>query len=192
MINRLVSYWVYGGFLAAFLLLGLMPAFTCSWNLPMILVFLQLPVYMLHQLEEHDDDRFRRFINEGIGGGRDVLSQGAVFVINVPGVWGVNLLSILLAFAVDLGYGLIGIYLTLLNGLIHLAQAVRLRSYNPGLVTALLLFLPVGGFALDAIIRTGCVTAGYHFLGFGCALAIHVAIIAYVGMNVFRLRTAKS
>ena len=192
MINRLISYWVYGGFLAAFLLLGLMPVFTRFWDLPLILVYLQLPVYMLHQLEEHDDDRFRRFINHLIGGGRDVLSKGAVFVINVPGVWGVNLLSILLAFSVDLGFGLIGVYLTLVNGLVHVAQAIRLRSYNPGLVSALVLFFPVGGLALAYIIRSESVTVGYHLLGLGSAIGIHVAIIAWVGLNLFRLRKSKS
>lgn len=186
MINRLVSYWVYGGFLAAFLLLGLMPTFTRSWDLALILVFLQLPVYMLHQLEEHDDDRFRRFINELIGGGRDVLSKEAVFVINVPGVWGVNLLSILLAFFLDLGFGLIGIYLTLINGLVHLAQAIRLRRYNPGLVSAILLFLPLGGWALAAVMRTGSVTIGYHLLGLGSAVAIHLAIVGWILLNLPR------
>lgn len=184
MLNRLVSYWVYGGFLAAFLLLGLMPAFTRTWELPLILVFLQLPVYMLHQLEEHDDDRFRRFINDMIGVGREVLSRGAVFVINVPGVWGVNLLSILLAFSLDLGFGLIGVYLTLINGLVHLAQAVRLRRYNPGLITAVILFLPVGGLALAAVMKSGSVTIGYHLLGLGCAVAIHLAIVGWILLNL--------
>lgn len=192
MINRLISYWVYGGFLAALLLLGLMPVFTHFWDPPLILVYFQLPVYMLHQLEEHDDDRFRRFINNLIGGGRDVLSKGAVFVINVPGVWGVNLLSILLAFSVDLGFGLIGVYLTLVNGLVHVAQAIRLRSYNPGLVSALVLFLPVGGFALASFIRSESVTVRYHLLGLGSAILIHVAIIAWVGVNLFRLRSRNS
>lgn len=184
MMNRFFSYWVYGGFLAAFLLLGLMPAFTCTWELPLILVFLQLPVYMLHQLEEHDDDRFRRFINDLIGGGREVLSRGAVFVINVPGVWGVNLLSILLAFSLDLGFGLIAIYLTLINGLVHLAQAVRLRRYNPGLITAVILFLPVGGLALAAVMKSGSVTIGYHMLGLSSAVAIHLAIVGWILLNL--------
>ncbi len=182
--NRFFSYWVYGGFLAAFLLLGLMPAFTCTWELPLILVFLQLPVYMLHQLEEHDDDRFRRFINDLIGGGREVLSRGAVFVINVPGVWGVNLLSILLAFSLDLGFGLIAVYLTLINGLVHLAQAVRLRRYNPGLITAVILFLPVGGLALAAVMKSGSVTIGYHMLGLSSAVAIHLAIVGWILLNL--------
>jgi len=192
MINRLISYWVYGGFLAAFLLLALTPLFTRFWDLPLILVYLQLPVYMLHQLEEHDDDRFRRFIKHLIGGGRGVLSNGADFAINVPGVWGVNLLSILLAFSVHLGFGLIGVYLTLVNGLVHVAQAIRLRSYNPGLVSALVLFIPVGGFALAYVIRTESVTVGYHLLGLGSAILIHVAIIAWVGLNLFRLRSPNS
>lgn len=186
MIKRLVSYWVYGGFLAAFLLLGLMPTFTHSWEPALILVFLQLPVYMLHQLEEHDDDRFRRFINDLIGGGREVLSKGAVFVINVPGVWGVNLLSILLAYSLDLGFGLIGIYLTLINGLVHLAQALRLKRYNPGLITATFLFLPLGGWALAAVMRTGSATVWYHLIGLGSALAIHLAIVAWVLHNLTR------
>ena len=184
MMNRLVSYWVYGGFLAAFLLLGLMPTFTRTWDLALILVFLQLPVYMLHQLEEHDDDRFRRFINDLIGGGRDVLTKGAVFVINVPGVWGVNLVSIFLAFFLDLGFGLIGIYLTLINGLVHLAQALRLKRYNPGLITAVFLFLPVGGFALAAVIKSGTATVGYHLLGLGSAVAIHLAIVGWILLNL--------
>jgi hypothetical protein len=186
MMNRLVSYWVYGGFLAAFLLLGLMPTFTRTWDLALILVFLQLPVYMLHQLEEHDDDRFRRFINDLIGGGRDVLTKGAVFVINVPGVWGVNLVSILLAFFLDLGFGLIGIYLTLINGLVHLAQALRLKRYNPGLITAVFLFLPVGGFALAAVIKSGTATVRYHLLGLGSAVAIHLAIVGWILLNLVR------
>lgn len=192
MINRLVSYWVYGGFLAAFLLLSLIPIFTRSWGLPLILVFLQLPVYMLHQLEEHDDDRFRRFIKDLIGGGRDVLSKGAVFVINVPGVWGVNLLSILLAFFLDLGFGLIGIYLTLINGLVHLAQAVRLKRYNPGLITAILLFFPSGVWALVAVMGTGSTTVGYHLLGLGSALVIHLAIVGWVFLNLTRSGSPES
>lgn len=30
---------------------------------PAALIFVQLPVYMLHQLEERGDDPFRRFVN---------------------------------------------------------------------------------------------------------------------------------
>ncbi len=187
MIHRIISYWVYGGFLAAFLLLGLMPVCCRSWSLPLILVFLQLPVYMLHQLEEHDDDRFRNWVNRVLGGGRELLSKTAVFVINVPGVWGVNLVSLLLAATLDLGFGLIGIYLTIVNGIVHVVQAIRMKGYNPGLITAILLFLPVGGLALWAIHAAGTISPAYDVLGFGTAIAIHLANVAHV---VIRMRRA--
>jgi hypothetical protein len=190
MTQRLINYWVYGGFLAAFLLLGLTPVFSGEWDFSLLLVFLQLPCYMLHQLEEHDNDRFRHFVNQILGGGKDILSKAAVFVINVPGVWGVNLLSILLAYEVNIGFGLIGIYLTIINAFVHIAQAIHLRRYNPGLITAVFLFLPVGGLALWKIILDG-VPLSFHLLGAGTAVAIHLAIIAYVGMNLMRMRSAQ-
>jgi hypothetical protein len=89
-----------------------------------------------------------------------------------------------LAFSLDLGFGLIAIYLTLINGLVHLAQAVRLRRYNPGLITAVILFLPVGGLALAAVMKSGSVTIGYHMLGLSSAVAIHLAIVGWILLNL--------
>src|SRR4051812_21583848 len=124
-----VSNWVYGGSLAGVLLLALLPLFAREWSWALTLVFLQLPVYMLHQLEEHHGDRFRTFTNALLGHGREVLSKLAVFVINVPGVWGVNALAILLAGFGDIGWGLAATYLTLVNAFAHIGQALRLRRY---------------------------------------------------------------
>lgn len=186
MISRLFSNWVYGGFLAAFLLLGLLPVFSRTWSLSFVFVFLQLPIYMLHQLEEHDDDRFRSFVNHVLGRGRELLTKTAVFVVNVPGVWGVNLASILLAYYCGIGYGLIGVYLTLVNGLIHIGQGIHLRRYNPGLITSLVLFLPVSGVALWRIIEEAHPPVSFHLLGFASAIIIHLLIVAYVATRFRR------
>ena len=35
-------------------------AAASGWSLALLLIWLHLPVYMLHQYEEHDGDRFRR------------------------------------------------------------------------------------------------------------------------------------
>ena len=67
----------------------------------------------------------------------------AVFVINVPGVRGVIGISLALAATVSAGFGLVAVYLVLLNGTIHVVQAVISRGYNPGLGTAIVLFLPL-------------------------------------------------
>jgi hypothetical protein len=69
-VSRLQANWVYGGALAGLGLLALTPLLTVAWPLGERLVWLVLPVYMLHQLEEHDGDRFRLFVNATIGGGR--------------------------------------------------------------------------------------------------------------------------
>src|SRR5690606_30897735 len=99
--------WVYAGLVAALFLLALAPLLATVLSLPLLAVYLHLPVYMLHQIEEHVRDRFRRFFNRWIGLGREVLTPGAVVLINVPGVWGVTLASLYLAAFVGIGLGLI-------------------------------------------------------------------------------------
>lgn len=180
-----MTNWVYGGFLASFVILALLPLMGAS--LPLLLVMLQLPVYMLHQLEEHDDDRFRRFVNTNIGGGRNVLPIPAVFVINIGGVWLFNLVSIWLAATVDLGFGLIGIYGVLVNGVVHVVAAAVSRRYNPGLVTAIVLLLPAGMVGVWLMVASGHGGAVFQAIGLGAAIALHIAIIGYVLTNKRRL-----
>ncbi|MER2509494.1 MAG: HXXEE domain-containing protein, partial [Amaricoccus sp.] len=164
MFVRLRDNWVYGGFLAAFMLLALTPVLAGGWSLPLLLIWLQLPIYMLHQFEEHDDDRFRKFVNATIGGGRELLSRFDVFVINIVGVWGVDTIAIWLAARVHLGLGLIAVYLSMVNALAHCGQAVAMRRYNPGLITAIVLFIPLGVATLWVLARTGAVTTTDHVI----------------------------
>ena len=180
MFSRLIANWVYGGFLAGLLLLLLSPVLVHSWPAPLVATFLCLPVYMVHQYEEHDNDRFRLFVNQKIGKGRVGLSPLSVFVINVPGVWGIIGMSLALAATVSIGFGLVAVYLVLLNGTIHVVQAVISRGYNPGLGTAITLFLPLGGYGIAAIQHAGDGTAVMHMVGAGTAVAIHAAIIVHV------------
>lgn len=191
MIDRLVHNWVYGGSLAGVLLLLLLPAIDGGWPLVLVLVFLQMPVYMLHQLEEHDDDRFHRVIIEMIGHGRDVLPASAIFMINI-GVWVLNLISFALAAHVGIGWGLIGVYAMLVNAIVHIVDGVVKRGWNPGLVTAIVLFLPLGLGTFWAIAASGEATVLQHVVGLVVALAIHGGIVAYVFGNAHRLTPAKA
>lgn len=179
MLARLFDYWVYGGFLAGLMLLALMPLLAGHWSAAFTAVFLLLPVYMLHQYEEHDADRFRLYINRVIGQGAEVLSPAAVFVINIGAVWLLDIIVIWLAWCVDLGLGLIAVYLVLVNAVVHIVGGLRLRAYNPGLVTAIVLFLPAGGYALWCIEKAGAGTLYDHLIGLGIAVGIHVLIVAY-------------
>lgn len=178
--QRLFDNWVYGGFLAAFLILGLYTITGADWPAYFWIIALQLPLYMLHQYEEHDGDRFRLFVNRLIGDGRDILTRRAVFMINIPGVWGVNLAAIALAYTVNPGFGLIAIWLTLLNGFIHVVQGAALRRYNPGLGTAAFVFIPVGLYGVWELHHADHGAMGWQMLGLGAAAAIHLAIIIHV------------
>jgi hypothetical protein len=180
MLARLRDNWVYGGFLAALMLFALTPVLGSGWSLAILLIWLQLPVYMLHQYEEHDGDRFRLFVNATIGGGKEVLSPFAVFVINICGVWAVDAGAFGLAARVHIGLGLIAVYLSLINGVSHCLLAIALRRYNPGLITSILLFIPLGMATLWVLAGTSEITLMDHFIGFTVALLIHAGIILLI------------
>ncbi|HEX5077980.1 MAG TPA: HXXEE domain-containing protein [Geminicoccaceae bacterium] len=172
--------WMYAGFVAGLFLLAAAPVFAETLRRPLLLVYLQLPIYMLHQLEEHHRDRFRRWFNDCMAGGRELLTTPAVVLVNIAGVWIVNLIALYLAHFVDFGLGLIAVYLTLVNAVVHVLAALLQRRYNPGLATAVLLFLPLGGYALAVVSAVPGVTAPTHMVALGFVLLLHVAILVHV------------
>ncbi|MDQ6433023.1 HXXEE domain-containing protein [Mesorhizobium sp. LHD-90] len=183
----LADYWVVGaGFMAA-ALIAITPVLPLS--LPVFLIFLHSPFYMAHQVEEHTHDRFRKFVNENVFAGRDALSVASVLVINLPCVWGINLLALYAAYAWGPAWGLVAPYVMLVNAFAHLATSVRLRKYNPGLVTGIILFLPLSLFTIWTVGWTGGVFP--HLAGAALAVLFHVAMIAAAAAR-YRSLAAKS
>lgn len=180
----LASRWVVAaGFMAA-ALLAVLPLLYAAFALPLVLIFLHSPAYMLHQVEEHTGDRFRTFINQRVFGGREALSVAAVLVINLPIVWGLNLAALYAASLWGAGFGLVAPYAMLLNGVTHIGAALRFRSYNPGLATSLIVFLPL---SLWTIFEIGPVGTSFHLVALGLAVALHLLIIADVLLRVRRI-----
>ncbi|HEY1358587.1 MAG TPA: HXXEE domain-containing protein [Thermoleophilaceae bacterium] len=149
-----------------------------------MLIYVQLPAYMLHQLEEHGGDRFRLYVNERLLAGRPGLGRGATFAINLLGVWVLILASILLAYYVDPGLGLIGVYLTGVNAVVHLLVAAVRREYNPGLATAACMFVPLTIWSAIAINEHYDVSAGTNLFALGVAILGHVVIVAAIGARL--------
>jgi hypothetical protein len=172
--------WMYAGLVAGLFLLALVPLLAGAWSLALLLVYLHGPVYMLHQVEEHAADRFRRFVNLHIGHGREALTTEAVVWINVACVWGINLAALYLARFVDTGLGLISVYAMLVNAVTHIVAAVVLRRYNPGFVTAAVLFLPLSLSTLWVLAQSFGVGALDQVIGLAVAVLIHVAIVVHV------------
>jgi hypothetical protein len=176
----IVGNWMYAGLTAGLFLLVLVPLLAGVWSLALLLVYLHGPVYMLHQVEEHAGDRFRHFVNLHIGHGRNALTTAAVILINIPGVWGINLAALYLARFVDVGLGLIAVYLMLVNAPTHIIAAAVLRGYNPGLGSAVILFLPLSLWTLWVLAHTPGVGALDHVIGLAVAVLIHVALVVHV------------
>lgn len=175
--GRLFASWVYGGFLAGVMMLALLPLLAHGWSPAFTALFLLLPIYMIHQYEEHDGDRFRLYVNRLVGHGAELLTPAAVFVINIGAVWALDVLTLYLARSVAIGLGLIAVYLMLVNAAVHIVGAIRSRSYNPGLITAVVLFLPFGGYAWWRV--RPWATAADHSIGLAVAFGVHALIVAY-------------
>ncbi|MSR31467.1 MAG: HXXEE domain-containing protein [Gemmataceae bacterium] len=178
--------WPQAALFSGIFLLGLFPLWISLAPLAVALIYLQLPLYMIHQWEEHAGDRFRKFFN-GMFGGKEALTPVATFWVNSLGVWAVDLTALYLAVFIDLSFGLVAIYLPLLNSLGHILPALFKREYNPGLITSVVLFVPLGAGALYWIQIGNSLSWKAHALGVALAFAIHAAIIVYVRIRLFRM-----
>jgi hypothetical protein len=178
--------WPYATAFAATFLLVLVPVLLATMGWVLTLIYVQLPLYMLHQLEEHTDDRFRAFTNAGIGHGKEVLSRNATFFINSVGVWGIELVAFYLAVFVNPGWGLAAMYLPFVNAFGHVGQGLAMRRYNPGLWTAAFLFLPVSGGALVLVSRAVQATLAMQLTGLFTSLLVHALIIIHVKRQLDR------
>lgn len=187
MLGRLMHFWVYGGFLAGLLLFALTPLIAAQWPVHWTAVWLLLPVYMVHQYEEHDADRFRNFVNANMFGGRDGLSIAAVFYVNIILVWVLISVALYLAAWVRPGLGLIAAWLVLFNMATHAGNALFTRSYNPGLATAVTLFPAFGIWAVLALNAAGA-TIGDHLIGFAVAFAGHAGIVINARLRLAGLK----
>lgn len=176
-------HWPYAAAFAAVMMVFFIPLlFSIDPSEAVIasIIFVQLPLYMVHQWEEHRGDRFRLWVNTNVGKGVEVLTRPATFVINSVGVWGVDLLAFYLAVYVDAGWGLIALYLPAVNAVGHIIPAVVSRKYNPGLWSSVFGFVPLswGGiiYLSRALEPTFLMQAG----SLGVAIAVHVAILSHV------------
>lgn len=176
--------WPYAALFTAGFLAVLAPLVFRYAGLPLGLVYLQLPIYMLHQYEEHAGDRFRIWVNNMLGHGRDVLTPIATFWINSLLVWALDVVALYLACFVDLSLGLIAMYLPMLNAVGHIMPAIIKRQYNPGLLTSILVFLPVGIGSTYLVSRAAGSDVSDHLLALGVAIAVHGTIIAHVRRRI--------
>lgn len=177
-------HWPQAALFTAILLFLLLPVVAATEGLVLALVFLQLPLYLVHQFEEHQGDRFRRYFNDRLIGIPDGLTPEATFWINALGVWGVILGALYLTVYASPAWGLIALYLSVINGVLHVVHAITRREYNPGLWTGLALLLPLGGWSLAQVSRETGAPWHVHVLSAGFVAAVHLGVVAYVRLRL--------
>ncbi|MGC2474103.1 MAG: HXXEE domain-containing protein [Candidatus Sulfotelmatobacter sp.] len=182
------QHWVPIALCLAIGLTLLIPILAIQWNSAWLLTYAMLPVYMFHQFEEHTGDRFRHFVNQKLFHGVEALMPLAVLWINLPGVWGLGLTCIYAASFAGIGWGLGIVYLVLVNAMMHIVAAIAWREYNPGLWTALVLFVPIGTLALVQVSETPGVQWFHHLVGLALAVLIHVAIVIHTRKHAAFIR----
>lgn len=163
----------------AVLALCSLPIFSSADNVPLTLLYTLLPLYMIHQYEEHAHGRFVVFFNSTIGKGHEVLTKTSAFWINILEVWVLFLVSFYLAKYVAIGLAFVPIYMTLFNGITHVIGSLSLRRYNPGLYTSLALFFPWGIFLLIYFSRVTPSNLLFNGIGLLAAVLGHAIIVVY-------------
>lgn len=175
----IVENWSRMSLPFAVLTLCSLPIFLTASNVSLILLYTLLPVYIIHQYEEHAHGRFVEFFNSAMGRGYGVLTSVSAFWINILEVWLAFLVSFYLAKYVALGIASVPIYLTIINGFTHVVASIALRRYNPGLYTSLLLFLPWGFFLLIYLNVITRFSLFFNGIGLLTSVLGHIVIVVY-------------
>jgi hypothetical protein len=139
------------------------PGAPSRWHDTAWLAVLSIPLYMVHQVEEHGIDlygqtyAFRAALCAQLGY-PDPFNCGIpvafITAVNVGSVWGATVLAAVFGRRNPLialsAYGI-----PLVNAVAHIAESIRGGYYNPGLLTGTVLFLPVSLWALHAGRQSG-------------------------------------
>lgn len=165
--NVVLYDWPYAGLAAAVMgivLLLVLPWSETRWRDPSWLICLALPIYMLHQFEEHGinllGERYH-FLPEmcAILGYPDPTHCPATpaFIAAVNcggGVWIPGLLGILFLRR-NILVGACGLGIPLVNAVVHIGVGIARARYNSGLLTAATLFVPFCVWTLLQLHRKG-------------------------------------
>lgn len=174
-------HWLGAGMVLLVALLFLLPLVIMRFSGAEMISVLALILYLIHQIEEHVGDRFRFYINETMGDGQMLLSPRGVMLINVVLVWLVFGISMLATAFYAEESALVPVYLMLVNAVVHSAFAAKRREVNPGLYSAVSLFLP---FCLASLWWFGPLPTA-HWVALGLAVLGHIGIIIPLALKKF-------
>ncbi len=160
--NWLYDNWSKATIFLAVFVSALLLLYIKDYNYALFLLWLQVPVYFVHQFEEYIfpggflDCFNRKVIGSPVGD--FPLTVRSSFWINVPVIFIAFPVSAIVAGSIALPIALWTVYFSLANALSHVVMFFKI-GYNPGLLVSVLLNIPVGVyvihyFAVNHIVST--------------------------------------
>lgn len=148
------------------------------------LIWLQTPVYWLHEFEEYIlPGGFLGFFNRNVlrsKRGDYPLGLRPSFWINIPLVYILLPLSGIAAHFWGVEWGLWTAYFSALNAFAHVVMFFLFRfEYNPGLIVSTFVNIPVGVYTVWYFLSNGLVSAGAN------VLAIVAGVLAQASMMIY-------
>ncbi len=185
MINWFYKNWAKLSLILAIIVTILIYVFIKPENIVLFLIWIQLPIYLLHQFEEHTWNGFKNYINKNVfkvQEGDFPLNDKNIFWINIPIVW--ILMPIFAGLSsINIMFGLWIPYFAVFNSLSHVIFSIRNREYNPGLIVSTVLGIPVGIYALIIFYSYISVPVIISILSIFFGLLLHIIIFVYIRMN---------
>ncbi|MFA4662366.1 HXXEE domain-containing protein [Pyrococcus kukulkanii] len=193
-ISWLEEYWpVSTPFLAVYVTV-LLVLFVLKENFALFLIWLQTPVYWVHQFEEYVyPGGFVEFFNRKVLGSKREdwpLTKTHALWINVPIIFVAFPLSAILAGLVDVSIGVWTAYFSILNALSHVGMFFK-HGYNPGLVASALLNIPVSAYTVYYFATSYPLSLGTHVASFLVALAIQGTLMVW-GLKFMKAKAEQS
>ena len=184
----MVARWLYKNWAKLCLILSVITTLVTfsivgTSNIVLFFIFIQIPVYLLHQFEEHAwPGGFKNYVNQRVfkADGTDYpLNDVSVFWVNIPIIWILMPLFASLSY-LNLFFGLWIPYFAVINSLTHVVAAVIKKEYNPGLVVSLVLGIPIGIYALGLFYASISVPLLVTLLSVLAAVLMHLVLIIFI------------
>ena len=177
--------WLYKNWAKLCIILSIIVAiiillYVKTNNIILFLIWIQIPIYLLHQFEEHSwPGGFKRFVNKeifNVENGEYPLNDKIIFWINVPIIWILMPIFAALSFY-NLFFGLWIPIFAVFNSLTHVIGAIVKRKYNPGLFVSVVLGIPVAIYTLWLFYTLINIPLMVTLLSILVVLLLHLAII---------------
>jgi hypothetical protein len=183
--NWLYNNWAKLSLFLAVIATVLIYIFIKPDNFLLFLIWMQLPIYLLHQFEEHNWNGFKNYVNRTVFKVREddfPLNDKIIFWVNIPIIW--ILIPIFSGLSsANIMFGLWIPYFAVFNSLSHVIVSMRNREYNPGLLVSLILGIPAGIYTLIIFYSYIQVPVLISALSIFFAVLLHIIVFSFIRMN---------